>query len=229
MCGRYFQNQPRDELAAAFRAAPSAGEDRSSYNIAPGQLVLAVRLHPKTGERWLDDLQWGLLPHFAKERKMAWKTINARAETIDKAASYRAAFEKRRCLILADGFFEWKALGKQRLPYAVTLAGREPFAMAGVWENWKDPVSGEWVRSCAIVTTAANELIGQVHDRMPVILAPADYASWLGEEPKTASELKRLLEPFSAQVMAMWPVHPRVNKTDVNDPSVLDRYDPEDR
>jgi putative SOS response-associated peptidase YedK len=226
MCGRYFLNQPREEIAAAFRAVPGDAQEHPSYNIAPGRPVLAVRVHPKTGVRHLDDLQWGLVPHFAKERKIAFRTINARAETIESAASYRAAFAKRRCLIIADGFYEWQALGKHKQPYAAALRDGRPFAMAGVWENWKDPATGEWLRSCAIITTEANALLGRVHDRMPVILSPEDHAAWLGEEPTSPAALKQLLKPYSAAAMCIWPVHPRVNKPENDDPELLTPFTP---
>jgi putative SOS response-associated peptidase YedK len=213
MCGRFFRSSPRDELAAAFQAELGFGSAEPGFNIAPGGPIVAVRFNPKKGVRTLDDLHWGLIPFFAKDRKIGWKTINARAETIDSAPLYRKAFERRRCLIVADGFFEWKALGKRRHPYAIALESRKPFALAGVWENWQDPETGEWVRSCSIVTTEANALVGQIHDRMPVILDPTDYARWLGEESAAPAELKGLLRPFSGEFV-MWPVSPRLNRQD---------------
>jgi putative SOS response-associated peptidase YedK len=213
MCGRFFRSSPRDELAAAFQAELGFGSAEPGFNIAPGGPIVAVRFNPKTGVRTLDDLHWGLIPFFAKDRKIGWKTINARAETIDSAPLYRKAFERRRCLIVADGFFEWKALGKRRQPYAIALESRAPFALAGVWESWQDPESGEWVRSCSIVTTEANALVGQIHDRMPVILDPTDYARWLGEESVAPAELKGLLRPFGGELV-MWPVSPRLNRQD---------------
>lgn len=221
MCGRYFRNTPREEIAAGFRAGLGT-QLPLAYNVAPGQLVMAVRFNAKTGERTLDDLQWGLIPHFAKDAKIAWKMINARAETIDTAASYRNAFIKRRCLIVADGFFEWKALSsKKKQPYAIALQDRKPFALAGIWEAWKNPETGEWLRTCSIVTTEANDTVSQIHDRMPVILHEEDYPSWLGEIPADSSELKQLLRPYDGPLV-MWPVSPRMNKGDVDDEHVLD-------
>jgi putative SOS response-associated peptidase YedK len=222
MCGRFFRSSPRDELAAAFQAELGSGSAAPAYNIAPGGPIAAVRFDAKTGVRTLDDLHWGLIPFFAKDRKIGWKTINARAETIDTAPLYRNAFERRRCLIVADGFFEWKALGKRRQPYAIALESREPFALAGVWENWKDPETGEWVRSCSIVTTDANATVGRIHDRMPVILAPEDYARWLGEVEAAPSELKGILRPYDGELL-MWPVSPRMNRqADVEGPEVIE-------
>jgi putative SOS response-associated peptidase YedK len=227
MCGRYFRNTPREEIAAGFRAELGT-QLPLAYNVAPGQLVMAVRFNAKTGERTLDDLQWGLVPFFAKDPKIAWKTINARAETIDTSASYRNAFAKRRCLIVADGFFEWKALtSKKKQPYAIALRERRPFAIAGIWEAWKDPASGEWLRTCSIVTTEANQTLAQIHERMPVILHESDYASWLGEVPANPDQLKGLLQPFDGELV-MWPVSPRMNKSDVDDEHVLDPVTPEE-
>jgi putative SOS response-associated peptidase YedK len=225
MCGRYFRHTPREELAAAFRAELGSSLE-PAYNVAPGQAVLAVRFHEKTGERTLDDLRWGLVPFFAKDAKVAWKTINARAETVDTAASYRNAFLKRRCLIVADGFFEWKAEGKTKTPYAIALASGKPFALAGLWEAWRDPASGAWLRSCAIVTTEANATVGQIHDRMPVILDEQDHARWLGEVSAQAGELKELLAPYRGELV-MWPVSARMNKGDVEGPEVIERVEPE--
>jgi putative SOS response-associated peptidase YedK len=226
MCGRYFRHTPREELAAAFRAELGSMLD-ASYNVAPGQQVMAVRFNAKTGERTLDDLAWGLVPFFAKDPKVAWRTINARAETLETAASFRNAFLKRRCLIVADGFFEWRAQGKKRQPYAVALAERKPFALAGLWEAWRDPASGEWLRTCTIVTTEANATLAQIHERMPVILDEADYAAWLGEVPSEQSGLKQLLKPYAGELV-MWPVSARMNKADVDDPEILQRVEPDD-
>jgi putative SOS response-associated peptidase YedK len=225
MCGRYFRHTPREELAAAFRAELGSALE-PAYNVAPGQEVLAVRFHPKTGERTLDDLRWGLVPFFAKDAKIGWKTINARAESVDSAASYRNAFLKRRCLIVADGFFEWKTQGKKKQPYAIALPTRKPFALAGLWEAWRDPDSGAWLRTCSIVTTAANATVGQIHDRMPVILDEEDHARWLGEVPADAHDLKGLLRPYSGELV-MWPVSARMNKSEVEGPELIEPVDPE--
>ena len=221
MCGRFFRRQPRDELAAAFRATPF-GDLAPAYNIAPSSSVYAVRFNAKTGERTLEPLQWGLIPHFAKDRKIAFKCINARAETVDTLPSFRTAFAKRRCLVVASGFYEWFTKGKAKHPFAFVRSDYEPFGIAGVWENWQDPATGEWIRSCAMITTSANELVGTVHDRMPVILEPASYPHWLGEEPLHAHELKQLLRPLRADLMAAWPVSSRMNTPKVDDLSVLD-------
>lgn len=213
---------------AAFFAAHHGTSAPQGYNIAPSQPVLAVRFNPKTGVRTLDDLQWGLVPFFAKDTKIAWKTINARAETVDTMPSYRQAFQKRRCLIVADGFFEWKALprvgkGARKQPYAIALEDRRPFALAGLWEGWQDPETGEWLRTCSIVTTEASPQMRALHDRMPVILHRDDYGAWLGEEHAPPSELKALLRPWSGQ-LAIWPVSTQMNSPGkgFDGPEVLD-------
>jgi len=228
MCGRFFRHGPREDAANSFRAVIGEilGGDTGRYNIAPTQQVLTVRFNPKTEQRTLDDLHWGLIPSFAKDKKIAYRTINARAETVDTMASYRTAFAKRRCLIVADGFFEWKAFGKKKQPYAIARKDRASFGIAGLWENWKDPTTGEWLRSCTIVTSAANDLVGQIHERMPVILEPASYAKWLGEEDASPAELKALLKPYEAGPLVMWPVSAAMNKPGgPDDETVLDRID----
>ena len=222
MCGRFFRHTPREELAAAFRADPGIAASEAGYNIAPGQPIVTVRFNPHTGRRTLDDLSWGLVAHFEKDRNVAWKTINARAETLDKARPFRAAFKKRRCLVVVDGFFEWRAFGKAKQPYAVALPSEKPFALAGVWEGWQDPATGEWLRSCSIVTTESNPDLRAIHHRMPAIIEEADYARWLGEEPAGIEELKALLRPYPSP-LKVWPVSPHLNRPGlVEGPAALD-------
>jgi putative SOS response-associated peptidase YedK len=221
MCGRYFEQIDPEEIASAFRVNVDDVELPPSYNVAPAQQVPIVRFNAKESHRVLQHAQWGLIPSFAKDRNIAWKTINARAETVDTAASFRTGFAKRRCLVIASGFFEWRKVGKHKYPYAIALKDDAPIGFAGVVENWKDPETEQWLRSCAIITTVPNELVATVHDRMPVIIAPEDYERWLGESAADATELKSLLKPFPAEAMKMWPVSPRMNKPDVNDPEVL--------
>jgi putative SOS response-associated peptidase YedK len=133
---------------------------------------------------------------------------------------FRDAYRRRRCIVPVDGFFEWKAIKGQKAkqPYAIAMKDGTPFGIAGIWENWKDPASGEWTRTFAIITTDANELVGDIHDRMPVILSRYDYARWLSEEP----DARDLMRPFPAELMRMWPISTRVNKPENDDPSILD-------
>lgn len=226
MCGRFFRHTPREELAVAFTADAGPGEDKAAYNVAPSQGVLTVRFDPERDTRTLDPLHWGLIPFFAKDRKIAWRTINARAETVDAMPSYRKAFVKRRCLIVANGFFEWRTVGKRKLPHAIALKDGRPFGIAAVWENWKDPETNQWLRSCSLITTTANELVATIHDRMPVILEPHQYAQWLGQDAASLEELKAMLKPYDTSAMHMWPVNPRLNKPGVGeqDASLLEPF-----
>jgi putative SOS response-associated peptidase YedK len=161
----------------------------------------------------------GLIPHWAKDPKIAYKTINARVETIDTAPSYRQAFEKRRCLIPADGFYEWRTIGGMKIPFSVGMNDDRPFVFAGLWEGWKDPATGEWLRTCTIITGDPNELVGQIHTRMPVILPEEDHANWLGEVKD--GKLKALLKPFPADEMRIWAISPRVNSPENDDPGII--------
>jgi putative SOS response-associated peptidase YedK len=148
------------------------------------------------------------------------KPINAKCETVRDLPIFRDAYRKRRCIVPVDGFFEWKAIKGQRAkqPYAIAMRDGAPFGIAGIWENWKEPASGEWIRTFAIITTDANELVADIHDRMPVVLAPADYPRWLGEEP----DPRDLMRPFPADLMRMWPISTRVNKPENDDPSIVE-------
>jgi putative SOS response-associated peptidase YedK len=221
MCGRYFETGDAEEIAEAFKVDVGSIELQPSYNVAPSHQVPVVRFDAKHGERVLQTVHWGLIPSFATDRRIAWRTINARAETVDTMRSFRTGFAKRRCLVVASGFFEWRKLGKKKYPYAIARADHGLLGLAGLVENWKDPETGEWLRSCTIITTTPNELVAQLHDRMPVIIAPEDYSLWLGEVPSEAAELKALLKPFPAHAMTMWPVSPRMNTPDVNEPDGL--------
>lgn len=178
----------------------------SHYNGAPGQDYLIGRRHPKTGERTLDVLRWGLIPSWAKDRKVAWKFINARAESVATTGAFKTAYAKRRCLVPVDGFYEWRTAEKLKQPYAIGMSDGQPFTLAGLWENWKDPDSGEWTRTFTIVTTSANELVAKLHDPMPVVIAERDRDRWLSEPDPSD-----LLRPFPADLMTMWPVSRDVN------------------
>src|SRR5437588_12488658 len=156
----------------------------------------------KLGERSLDLLRWGLVPYWAKDLKVGFANINAKAEGIETRPAFREAFDRRRCLVPFDCFYEWKKLGKDRQPYAVGLADRRLMALAGLWETWRSS-AGERVRSFAIVTTAANPLLAPVHDRMPVILGPESWPAWLGESAADPQELKALLVPYPAEDMSI--------------------------
>jgi putative SOS response-associated peptidase YedK len=158
------------------------------WNGAPSQDLLVIRRNHKTGEVSLDPLRWGLIPYWCEDPKGGRKPINAKCETVRTLPSFREAYRKRRCILPVDGFFEWKAIKGQKAkqPYAIAMKNGSPFGIGGLWENWKDPTSGEWMRTFAIITTDANELVAEIHDRMPLILAPTDYTRWLSDEPDRA-------------------------------------------
>ncbi|MET0343620.1 MAG: SOS response-associated peptidase [Polyangiales bacterium] len=224
MCGRFFQDLEENEVRAHFDVPPGEAQEPlplpSRYNVGPGQHIWVVRHHPQKHARSLDALHWGLIPHFAKDRKGAFRLINARAETLDRAPTFRVAFAKRRCLVAARGFYEWQARGKHKQPFAIAPDDGGLLAFAGIWENWKDPATGEWVRSVAIVTTDAAPGLDALHHRMPVIVAPCDHARWLGEAPADADALKALLRPY-AEPLRVWPVSTRVNRAAVDGPENL--------
>ena len=177
----------------------------SRYNIPPTTMLPAIRRNERQ-QRELAMLKWGLIPSWAKDSKIASSTINARADTVATKPAFRSAYKKRRCLILADGYYEWLREGKDRQPFVYEVDGGEPFAMAGLWERWPGPVGAEApVESCTIITTEANTLCAEIHDRMPVILDAADYDAWLaGDEVP--------LVPFDPARMASRPVSKYVNK-----------------
>jgi putative SOS response-associated peptidase YedK len=223
MCGRFLNKLPPAEIARLFATRNVAPNYPARFNIAPTDPVLAVRVHPRTGERSLDALRWGLVPHWAKDLSGGAKLINARAETLATTPSFREAFERRRCLIPASGFYEWRKDEKTRTPFAIVPADAPLFAFAGLWENWRDSSQGAdapWVRSCTIVTGEPNALLQPIHQRMPVILPPDAWARWLGEEAADPAALQALLRPYPAERMRLYPVSPRVNSVKNDDSDV---------
>ena len=225
MCGRYSLTTPVEGLRRVFGFLEQPNL-APRYNIAPSQEIAAVRLG-EDGARHFVWLRWGLIPSWAKEARIGYRMINARAETVAEKPAFRAAFGRRRCLVLADGFYEWQKREKgAKQPYRITLADGGPFGFAGLWESWRDPESGERVESATIVVTEANELLRPIHDRMPVILAPADIDAWLdAERPREAAQA--LLRPCPAAALAAYPVSTRVNKVANDDPAVIAPFDDE--
>jgi putative SOS response-associated peptidase YedK len=214
MCGRYVLTSPGEAIAEHFRLA-DVPVYPPRYNIAPTQTALVVRETPE-GRREAVGLRWGLIPFWAKEPSIGSRLINARAEGLVDKPAFRAAFRRRRCLVPADGFFEWRALaGRRKQPYYVRLASGEPFAMAGLWEQWRPP-QGDAIATFTIVTTAANEALRAIHYRMPVIVASAYYDEWLSSPNPSA-----LLGPWAGAAFAIVPIGTRVNDVRNDDPDLL--------
>ncbi|MFH7027244.1 MAG: SOS response-associated peptidase [Heteroscytonema crispum UTEX LB 1556] len=227
MCGRFTLSQP-EALAQTF-GVEKVADLVAQYNIAPTQMVAAVLPNSKSLSRQFQQLRWGLIPSWAKDPSMGAKLINARAETVAEKRSFRSAFKRRRCLIVADGFYEWQHQEKKKQPFYIRLQDGQPFGFAGLWEQWKSP-SGEEIDSCTIVTTEANELMRSLHDRMPVILNPQDYDLWLNPEVQDSEALQKLLRPYAASAMTAYPVstkvnNPRHNSSDCIKPISEERHD----
>jgi putative SOS response-associated peptidase YedK len=211
MCAR-FQFAPPEDWVEEFGLG-EAPEIPARYNIAPTQDVLAVRRR-RSGERQARLFRWGLVPRWADDPKMGNKLINARAESVATRAAFRDSFRERRCLVPAQGFYEWKKFGRAREPWLVRLKEGQTFAFAGLWDRWGG--EGSTIESCALITTAANPLVAPIHGRMPVILDRRSYEAWLDPDARE-SDLAALLAPFPAEAMEAFPVSPRVNSTDVDD------------
>jgi putative SOS response-associated peptidase YedK len=224
MCGRVIQSSGPLRLAIVDGLDVSdsrMGNVRPRYNAAPSQELLVIRQNRRTGQRSLDLIKWGLIPHWCTDSKGGRRPINAKAESISRLPTFREAYAQRRCIVPVDGFFEWRAIrgarGKQ--PYAIAMKDGSPFGLAGLWENWRDPKTGEWERTFAIITVPSNELVAQIHDRMPAILEPSSYDRWLGLE----ADPRDLLISYPSEPMTMWPISTRVNKPENDDPTLLDR------
>lgn len=213
MCGRYTLTMPVETLAEEFGVAGPLPELSPSYNVAPTQEVAAVLVDGD--ERHLEMLRWGLIPSWADDPQIGSRMINARSETVAEKPSFRGAFRKRRCLIPADGFYEWQRTGNGKQPYYVRAKDGSPFAFAGLWESWGR--DGEEIRSCTILTTEANEIVGEVHHRMPVIVAPENYEVWLDPDVRDTEWFTALLTPYPAEEMEAYPVSRFVNSPSNDD------------
>lgn len=225
MCGRFTLRTPAAQVAAAFQLELPL-ELPQRFNVAPTQDVAVVRLDPQSGRRRLDMLHWGLIPSWADDPGIGNRMINARAESAAEKPSFRRAFKSRRCLVVADGFFEWKKVGRRKQPYLITVDDR-PFAFAGLWERWKggDASNGPPLESCTIITTTANALMQSIHDRMPVILDPNDYDRWLSTSAEDSSQLQELLVPYPADAMQAVPVSTAVNNPRHDGPDCVEPVD----
>lgn len=217
MCGRFTLTPSIETLTKAFHL-DEVSELEPSYNIAPSQQVATVLADHATNNRQLRLLHWGLIPPWAKDSSIGSKLINARAETLAEKPSFRSAFKHRRCLVLADGFYEWQQTKGKRQPFYIQMQDKQLFAFAGLWEHWQGP-DDRAINSCTIVTTEANELLRPLHNRMPVILEAKDYDLWLDPKLQHVESLQALLKPFPSEKMMAYPVSTRVNRPANNDSS----------
>lgn len=226
MCGRFTLNKSGEVIASAFQLT-EVPQVLPRYNIAPTQLVPTV-LHTAENSnavgknpvlRQFHQLRWGLIPSWAKDPQMGARLINARAETVTEKPSFRSAFRHRRCLVIADGFYEWQRQERKKQPFYFLLQNGQPFAFAGLWERWRSP-DGEEIQSCTILTTEANEILRPIHDRMPVILDSKDYDLWLDPAVQNTEPLQ-LLRPYQSEAMTSYAVSTKVNNPANNTPECI--------
>ena len=219
MCGRYSLFADFKKIEERFGEATFDVEEyEESYNIAPSQMILSV-VNDGLKNR-IGYLKWGLVPPWAKDSKIGFKMINARAETVHEKPSFRGALKKKSCLIVADSFYEWKRTEDRKVPMRIKMKNNELFAMAGLWESWKSP-SGELVHTCTILTTEPNDLMSTIHDRMPVILKKEDEQTWLNPAIKTIDELKPFLIPLENGLLEAYEVSDKVNSPKNNEPELI--------
>jgi len=224
MCGRFTLSVEPDRLREVFPwlTLPAAAPLQPRYNIAPTQPVAVVA---NNGQHTLEFFRWGLIPSWAKDPAIGSRMINARAETLAEKPAFRVAFRRRRCLILADGFYEWRSPGAEpgakKTPMHIRLKSGQPFAFAGLWETWRAPDDDKTIASCAIITTTPNALLEKIHDRMPVILKPDAIDRWLDPAEQSPDELSGLLKPYPASHMTAYAVSRLVNKPEVDSPELV--------
>lgn len=219
MCGRFTLAVNPEQIRSSFPWLNVPDQLQPRYNVAPTQPIAVV---PNDGADRLDFFVWGLVPSWAKDPAIGNKLINARAETLQEKPAFRSAFRRRRCLVLADGFYEWQAVPgrKGKIPMYVQLSSGKPFAFAGLWENWHGP-DGSQILSATIITTAPNQLMQAIHNRMPVILPEEAYRQWLESEEADPQQLQELLVPYPAEAMRAFPVSTRVNSPDNESPECV--------
>ena len=209
MCGRFTLTVETEQLQDSFPQVSFPPQDGPRFNIAPTQPVLAV---PNTPALAADYFTWGLVPSWAKDPEIGSRLINARAETLGEKPSFRGSYKYKRCLVFADGFYEWQAQpgSKSKVPHFIRLETGKPFAFAGLWDEWHSP-DGSQIKSCTIITTEPNALMAKLHNRMPVILPESAYEQWLDPAPRKPEELQSLLVPYPAAAMTAYPVSTLVN------------------
>ena len=216
MCGRYKLSRRKQIIEEYFETAEWQDDWSPRYNIAPTQPVPVIRQHPKEPIRQLALMKWGLIPNWARDASIASGTINAKSETAATKPAFRNPLKYRRCLILADGFYEWKRTATSKQPYCFEVSKGDLFAFAGLWDSWKD-ANGNWIRTCTILTTTPNAVTAAVHDRMPVILDPDGHDLWLDPGMNNAFEVSHLLKPYDAKLMRCYPVSTRINSVGNDD------------
>ena len=222
MCGRYFRRSDKQQIADAFRLGlPTTFEILPSFNVTPQSFQPVVRLSRETGERELAPMRWGLVPFWARDSKLAYSTINAKAETLATSPAFREAFKRRRCLIPLDGFYEWQEIGpKQKQPFAVSLKSGRLFAVAGLWDHWKDKATGQALETYTIITTDPHALMEPFHNRMPVILKAEDYERWMA--PADPARLPvDLLRAYPEEEMQIWKVASAVGNVRNDSPELI--------
>jgi putative SOS response-associated peptidase YedK len=210
VCGRYRLSRRKQIIEEYFESAPWDDDWNPRYNIAPTQPVPVIRQHPKEPVRQLSLMKWGLVPSWAKDASGAAGMINARSETVATKPAFRDPLKSRRCLIPADGFYEWSRECNVKQPHCFEVNDGEMFAFAGLWDGWKD-ARDNWIRTCSILTTTPNSVTSAVHDRMPVILDPESYDLWLDPGMTDANVVSELLKPYDARLMRCYPVSTRIN------------------
>lgn len=226
MCGRFVATKPPQELAEYFEVDEiqnESGQFSPNFNVSPQSTIWAVDEHDHV--RTLERLRWGLIPSWAKEASIGNRMINARGETVVEKPAFRRAFKSRRCLIPADGFYEWRRDGAKKIPYFISLKNDEPMAFAGLWELWRDPSQendAPSIRTCCMITTQANDVVMPIHDRMPVVLPATAWQAWLDPYNNDTESLVGLLRPAPAEITQVRRVSTRVNNARTNEPSLLD-------
>jgi putative SOS response-associated peptidase YedK len=222
MCGRFIQITDPEKIKVSITDLEIDGavheKFKKHYNIGPSQEVLTVL---NTNPPRLTFTQCGLIPYWAKDKKIGYKMINARAETLTSKPSYKEPFKKRRCIVFADGFFEWKRVDKSKAPYFIHMKSREPFAIASLWDYWTDKETGESINSSTIITTDANPLVAEFHDRMPVILEPDAYKVWLSSAPVPEQTLLNCLHGYPQEKMEAYEVSKLVNNVQNDSPEII--------
>ena len=219
MCGRFTNATSLEVWTSFFGVQATALELSPRYNIAPSTDVIACRMGEEVRE--LVQLHWGLIPHWAKDKTIGYHTINARAETVATKPAFRSAFRKHRCLIAADGFYEWKPAKPRKEPYYIHKTNNEPFAFAGLWEHWEG--DDETIESCSIIVTDANDLLRPVHDRMPVIIDHEFFEPWLDPKMQDVKALQALLKPYPSKRLEAYAVSQKVNKPQNEGPELVGR------